>query len=40
MPANSTMRNPASGPEVRVEDCEADLSSTLLFPLCETRKIL
>jgi hypothetical protein len=31
MPANSTPRNPASGPEARVEDCGADLSSTWFF---------
>jgi hypothetical protein len=38
MPANSTMRKPASGPEVRVEDCGADLSSTLLFPFLRGAK--
>jgi hypothetical protein len=31
MPANSTIRKPANGPEVRVEECGADLSSTLFF---------
>src|SRR5205085_3703343 len=31
MPANSTIRNPASGPEVRGFDCAADLSSTWFF---------
>src|SRR6202022_3953527 len=39
MPANSTMRKPASGPEVRVEDFGADLSSTLLFPGCERERL-
>ena len=27
-------------PEMRVDEVEAGLSSTLLFPLCETRGIL
>src|SRR6516165_10074046 len=32
MPANSTMRKPASGPEARTELCGAGLSSTVALP--------
>jgi hypothetical protein len=34
MPANSTIRKPANGPEARAEDWGADLSSTLFSRCC------